>query len=143
MTAVQTRGETLYLGTTGGLFVGQEGKLKRLSVASGHLPDDWVTALAIRDDVVYAGTYNAGVVRLDKATGAWHAQRLGGGYVNPAGLTLDGDTLYVATMDGLLTSTHGSPLATRDRASLGRDVTGIAASPLGTFVASRRGVLKL
>jgi ligand-binding sensor domain-containing protein len=142
VTAVLEREGTLFLGTTGGLFVGRGRRFERLSVASGHLPDDWVTALASSGDAIYAGTYNAGVVRLEKH-GHWQAQRMGGGFVNPAGLGVDGDALYVATMDGLWTSTRGSPLARRERGALGPDVTGIAVSSRGTYVASRRGVLRL
>lgn len=147
VTAVLARGCTLFLGTTQGLFIGSSRRFTRLSVASGHLPDDWVTALASRGDVVFAGTYNAGVVRLEKTDDGWRATaRLGGGFVNPAGLTVDGDTLYVSTMDGLLATASGdrpAPLTPREGASLGRDVTGVAVSALGTFVASRRGILKL
>jgi ligand-binding sensor domain-containing protein len=145
VTAVLARGEQLLLGTTGGLFVGSGARFERLSVASGHLPDDWVTALAVHDGAVYAGTYNAGVVRLEKNATGWHAQRLGGGYINPAGLTLagDGSTLYAATMDGLMTSDGRAALVRRDRSALGQDVTGVAVSSLGTFIASRRGLLRL
>jgi ligand-binding sensor domain-containing protein len=142
VTAVLERGGTLFLGTTGGLFVGSGRRFARLSVASGHLPDDWVTALASDGGAIYAGTYNAGVVRLEKSD-RWHAHGMGGGFVNPAGLRVDGDTLYVATMDGLWTSTRGSALARRDRGALGPDVTGIAVSSRGVYVASRRGMLRL
>ena len=136
------RDGTLFLGTTGGLFVGSGRRFQRLSVASGHLPDDWVTALASSGDAVYAGAYNPGVVRLENK-GRWRAHAMGGGFVNPAGLTVDGDTLYVATMDGLWTSTGGGALARRDRGALGPDVTGIAVSSRGTYVGSRRGILRL
>jgi ligand-binding sensor domain-containing protein len=142
ITAVLERGGTFLLGTTGGLFVGRGRRFERLSVASGHLPDDWVTALASSGDAVYAGTYNSGVVRLEKKR-RWQARAMGGGFVNPAGLTVDGDTLYVATMDGLWTSTGGSALTRRDRGALGPDVTGIAVSSRGTYVGSRRGMLRL
>ena len=68
---------------------------QRLSIASGQLRDDWVTALATRGDVVWAGTYNGGVVRLEgDATTA-----LGGGWINPSGLVWDGDHL-LAGHDG-------------------------------------------
>jgi ligand-binding sensor domain-containing protein len=140
VTAVLEHDGTLFLGTTGGLFIGRGRKFERLSLASGHLPDDWVTALATSGDAIYVGTYNAGVVRLEKGKG-WRAVRLGGDYVNPAGLCVDGHTLYVATMDGLWTSTNGSRLTRRDGGALGADVTGVAVSPVGTFVASRRGLL--
>jgi hypothetical protein len=70
----------LWLGTTTGLYRGpatawtsKDGSddgaalaesWQRLSVATGHLRDDWVTALATRGDVVWAGTYNGGVSRI-------------------------------------------------------------------------------
>ena len=143
VTAVLAQGETLLLGTTGGLFIGSGQHFERLSVASGHLPDDWVTALAARGSTLYAGTYNAGVVKLERTPAGFHAERLGGGYVNPAGLTMTGGTLDVSTMDGLLVSTQGGRLERRDGVALGRDVTGVAVSAFGTFVASRRGVTKI
>jgi len=143
VTAVGESNGALLLGTTGGLFIGRPGHFTRLSVASGHLPDDWVTALAVDGGAIYAGTYNAGVVRLTQRDGAWTAERLGGGYVNPAGLAIHGGTLFAATMDGLLARPlrGDAPLTPRDRAALGRDVTAVAFSPEGAWVASRRGLL--
>jgi len=57
-------------------------------VATGDLEDDWVTALAVKDDgaklEVFAGTYSGGVTHLG-FEGAKHprATHLGGGYINP------------------------------------------------------------
>jgi len=143
VTAVGEIGGALLLGTTGGLFVGQPDHFVRLSVASGHVPDDWITALAVDGDAVYAGTYNAGVVRLTKRGDSWTSERLGGGYVNPAGVAIHDGVLFVATMDGLLTRPlHGdAPLAPQGRAAPGRDVTGIAFSREGAWIASRRGLV--
>lgn len=139
----QARDGAVWLGTTTGLYrgsadaVGAEPWL-RFSLATGHLEDDWVTALAVRGDRVYAGTYKGGVVALDKAiatpspsaaapgalaapsptpvvaappSAAFRSTRGRAGWINPGGLTVDDGALLIATMDGLFTGGLGSPAA--------------------------------
>jgi ligand-binding sensor domain-containing protein len=144
VTAVGTLRDELLLGTTSGLFVGSAGRLTRLSVSSGHLPDDWITAVVSSGGSIYAGTYNSGVVRLARDGEGFRAERLGGGYVNPAGVAVQAGTVWIATMDGLLSRAGGGgALVRHPREALGRDVTAIAFSQSGTWVGSRRGLLRL
>ncbi|MFT5429778.1 MAG: ligand-binding sensor domain-containing protein [Myxococcota bacterium] len=144
------QGKTLWVGTMRGVFHGSRANRRtgrrrwtRLSVASGHLPDDWVTALAVDSaGAVWAGTYSGGTSRLTRNDdGKWQAEQLGGGWVNVAGLTAVGDAMYAATMDGLM---RWDPAATRwrtiKRAAPGRDVTALVKAPGGLWVSSRRGI---
>ncbi|HEY6175213.1 MAG TPA: hypothetical protein VIX73_12235, partial [Kofleriaceae bacterium] len=144
----------LWLGTTTGLYRGPAtpwtskagsddaavaDRWQRLSVASGHLRDDWVTALVTRGDVVWAGTYNGGVARIagDAATA------LGGGWINPSGLRWDGDRLLAATMDGLVAGDGRTATWTTTPGLPGRDVTAAVRAGKTLWVATRRGLIGL
>ncbi len=103
---------TLYLGTSRGVLVGTVESREvvargaparpdagapaappwvQLSMATGDLDDDWVTALVVRGNRIYVGTYNAGVTLVTRSTaGAFSATPLGGGYVNLGGLLVEG-----------------------------------------------------
>jgi ligand-binding sensor domain-containing protein len=145
----------LWLGTTTGLYRGpatpwtsKDGsddeaavadRWQRLSVAGGQLRDDWVTALVTRGDVVWAGTYNGGVARIDGDT----ATPLGGGWVNPSGLVWDGDHLLAATMDGLVTGDGRTPAWTATPGLPGRDVTAAVRTGKTLWIATRRGLIGL
>lgn len=112
------------------------GRWQRLSVATGQLRDDWVTALAARGDVLWAGTYHGGIARIDGDL----VTQLGGGWINPAGLTWDGDRLLAATMDGLLTGDGQSVTWNTTRDLPGRDTTGTIRVGHTLWVATRRGL---
>lgn len=145
----------LWLGTTTGLYRGpatpwssKDGSddaaataehWQRLSVASGQLRDDWVTALVARGDVVWAGTYNGGVMRIEGDT----ATALGGGWINPSGLRWDGDRLLAATMDGLVSGDGRTAAWTAFAGLPGRDVTASVRTGKVLWVATRRGLIGL
>lgn len=149
----QTTDGQLWLGTTTGLYRGPatpwtdkdpdgNGGWQRFAVATGALGDDWVTALAVQGTSIWAGTYRHGVVRFDaaaRAPGAT-ATALGGGWINPGGLTWDGATLYASTMDGLLAGdgqrARWAPLAGLP----GRDTTASVRQGDTLWVATRRGL---
>jgi ligand-binding sensor domain-containing protein len=138
---------TLWIGTTRGLYHWSRTRrrYRRFSVASGHLKEDWVTALALHRGQVYVGSYNAGVTRLARgAAGSWRSEHLGGGWVNFAGLTVERDTLFAASMSGLERldlSKEGARFAPVRLRLPGRDVTGIAVARTGRWIATRRGLL--
>lgn len=138
---------TLFVGTTAGLYWGKDGRYERASLASGELLDDWVTALAIDGDDVYAGTYAHGVTRLRFAQRRYDARpaakQLGGGHVNPDGLLVANGRLHAATMEGLLVrpkDDDAAPWTTKRDASPGRDVTAVRFVGGEMWVASRRGI---
>jgi hypothetical protein len=139
---VEQDDRTLWLGTSRGLLArSPDGRWRRLSVSSGHLEDDWVTALAVREQSLWVGTYSGGVTRIALATPRGRARALGGGNVNPGGLALVGGTLYAATMDGLRArSTTSGTWSILRSAMLGVDVTAALPAADGLWVASRRGL---
>lgn len=134
----------LWLGTTTGLFRGRaaDATWTRYSVATGHLRDDWVMALAIRDHAVWIGTYHGGVVRLDDAgSDAPTAALLGDGWINPGGLRWIGDTLYASTMEGLRAGDGASPTWTTVAGLPGRDTTAAVRGGDTLWIATRRGLV--
>jgi hypothetical protein len=153
-------GGTILLGTSRGLYLGtaeSQGVVDRgapvteeaeskpwllLSMASGDLPDDWVTAIAARGTTLFVGTYNAGVVAVTMDAGGFSVERLGGGYVNFGGLLVDGHTLFAATMTGLYRRpVHaGGAWAPLPRATPGKDVTAVVPWGGRIWAASRRGL---
>lgn len=141
----------LWLGTTTGVWRGPstaEGKVdrgtawKRMAVATGHLDDDWVMALAPAGRSVWVGGYKGGVVRFDLDDLA-QGTRLGGGWVNPGGLTWMGDTLYVSTQEGLRAGDGQSTTWTSVDDLPGKDVTAVVRISDDVWVATRRGLAHL
>jgi ligand-binding sensor domain-containing protein len=135
----------LWLGTSKGVFRGRPGgRWQRFSVASGHLRDDWVTALAARGTKVLVGTYNGGVASLEPAGdgSGFRASARCDGWVNLGGLAFVGEALHVATMDGLLRCAADAGAGCRPIAGAapGRDVTAVAQGGGLLWVASRRGL---
>lgn len=132
-----------WLGTRRGLFRVLDGKVSRYRVASGHLPDDWVMALAVADDGIFVGTYKSGVVRLamdgDEAT----ATTLGEGWINPGGLRWDGTKLWAATMGGPRIGDGRSPSWDLGPTGPGKDTTAFVPTAEGAWLATRRGIVHL
>ena len=135
----------LWLGTTKGLYrVGPKNQRQRMSVASGHLQDDWVMAIAPHGSSMWIGTYKGGVTRLDPAAGnTYQATQIGRGWINPGGLTWHGNTLHAATMDGHVSANVaqvGALLVAHPAQPPGRDTTAIASQGNRLWIASRRGL---
>jgi ligand-binding sensor domain-containing protein len=145
--AVAVRADgTMFIGTAAGLYWGKDGRFERASLASGHLEDDWITALALDGaNDVFVGTYSKGVTRLhfDASKKEPSATHLGGGYVNPDGLVIRGGELYAATMEHLLArskSDDASSWTQKKEGATGRDVTAVRFIGAERWVASRRGI---
>lgn len=135
----------LWLGTTKGLYrVGPKNQRQRMSVASGHLQDDWVMALAPRGGAMWIGTYKGGVTRLDRTDeNTYGATQIGSGWINPGGLAWRGDTLHAATMEGHMSinvARLGAGLAAHSAQPPGRDTTAIVSQGNRLWIASRRGL---
>jgi ligand-binding sensor domain-containing protein len=135
----------LWLGTTKGLYrVGPRNQRQRMSVASGHLQDDWVMAIATRGRSMWIGTYKGGIARLDPVDDKnYAATQIGSGWINPGGLTWHGDTLHAATMDGHMSAKSAAlaaGLTPHAAQPPGRDTTAIASQGNRLWIASRRGL---
>lgn len=139
---------TLFVGATNGLFWGDarslrdgKAKLNRAAIVTGALPDDWVTALLVRDGRLHVGTYNSGLVSFRPEAGRLEPEAADAslGYVNPAGVvaTLDG-ALAFATMDGLRLGMPGDTQLSETQA---RDITAILPAWQGGYwVGTRQGL---
>jgi ligand-binding sensor domain-containing protein len=135
--------DTIWIGSTAGLYYGKDGRFRRAAVATGELKDDWVTAIAVEGSDVFVGTYSGGVTRLRASAGGLAASHLGGGYVNPDGLAILGGELLAATMEGLIVrpkDEDGAAWRARAGVSPGRDVTAVRKVDDALWVASRRGI---
>lgn len=133
---------SLWLGTTQGLIHWQsDGSWSHYSMLSGHLDDNWVTALLIEGAKLHVGTYAAGVMTLTKSKRAneWRSESLDGGRINPGGLSLVGGRLHAATMKGLLVREDQRWQTQTD--ALFEDVTGVLEVDRGVWIASRRGLV--
>ena len=126
----------LWLGTTTGLYRGHAGDATwmRFAGITGALQSDWVTAIAVRGEQIFVGTYSGGIVRIDGTA----ATQLAPGWVNPGGLVFVGDTLYAATQDGLQIVGGGEVGKLP-----GRDTTALARLDGTLVVGTRRGVAVL
>ncbi len=147
----------IWLGTTTGVWRGPSTAAvkagdrgtgwQRFAVATGHLDDDWVMAIAARGRSVWVGGYKGGVVRFDLgdagAAMPSTAARLGGGWINPGGLRWDGDTLYASTQEGLRSGDGTTATWTTATGLPGKDVTAALRVGATHWIATRRGLLEL
>jgi ligand-binding sensor domain-containing protein len=138
---------SVWLGTGRGLYRYhlENGQLRRWSVSSGHLLDDWITSIVGFGSSLYVGTYAHGVTEftLDGRTPI-SSRHFGGGYVNLGGLSVHDRWLYAATMSGLLRRGTSDLLAdwqTLEHAAPGIDITSRIVRGGGeVVVTSRRGL---
>lgn len=87
-------------GTLGGLsLLTNDAVDASYTTANSGLKHNWISALARVGDEWFAGTYGAGVMRLD-AAGQWHgfAEWKGGMEVNPNAMAQSGGWLYVGSL---------------------------------------------
>lgn len=133
----------LWLGTTTGLYRGRadDTAWTRYAVATRHLRDDWVMALATRGTSVWVGTYKGGVTRFDATGTEVAATALGDGWINPGGLTWHGDALFAATMEGVRVGDGASATWTAVAGVPGRDTTATARVGTTLWISTRRGLV--
>lgn len=112
------------------------------SHSSGALPHDWVTALLPDGDGVYAGTYDAGVARLDPEGGGAPVPAFGGAWVNPGGLARVGGELLATTLGGGLVRVRAGQRLPAPRLP-SADVTAALATAEGLWIGTRGGLARL
>jgi ligand-binding sensor domain-containing protein len=144
---VATQGAQVVVGTLGGLSVLDNDTVRtNYTTANSHLKHNWITALARMGDDWFAGTYGAGVLRLD-ASGEWHSfPELNGGFVvNPNAMAVSGGQLYAGSLDlGLFVFDRATGRWTNTVAGLpSRNVTAIAAGNGYVYVGTDNGLVRI
>jgi ligand-binding sensor domain-containing protein len=137
----ETADGALWIATAGGVVRLAGGGARVYTQTSGALPHDWVTSLLPDGSSVLAGTYDAGVARLDPDGHGVRVAGLERLWVNPNGLFRDGDRLLVLTLgDGLVVAGPGArPQVVHLPAD---DVTSVAADGGALWVGTRAGLVK-
>ena len=94
-------GAELFVGTPSGLGAIQGAKVAwRVTGGEGKLPNPWVTALALRGDELFVGTFGGGVTRRTRTAQTVSFQgypETEGLKVNPGCLVVAGGRLYLGT----------------------------------------------
>jgi ligand-binding sensor domain-containing protein len=144
---VATRGQQTVAGTLGGLSV-LDGDTVRANytTANSRLKHNWITALARVGDEWFAGTYGAGVLRLD-ALGQWHSfPDLHDGFVvNPNAMATSGGQLYVGSLDrGLFVYDRASGRWTNTTLGLpSKNVTALATGGGYLYAGTDNGLVRI
>jgi ligand-binding sensor domain-containing protein len=145
--AVATRGTQTVAGTLGGLSILEDDTVRaNYTTANSHLKHNWITALAPVGDEWFAGTYGAGVLRLD-ASGEWHsfADLKDGFVVNPNAMALSGEKLYAGSLDhGLFIFDRASGRWTNMTIGLpSKNVTALASGGGYLYVGTDNGLVRI
>lgn len=142
-----TAGNRTVVGTLGGLSVLDDDSLRaNYTTANSHLKHNWITALARVGDEWFAGTYGAGVLRLD-SSGEWHSfpDLKEGFVVNPNAMALSGGELYAGSLDrGLFVYDRASSRWRNTTAGLpSTNVTALAAGNGYLYVGTDNGLVRI
>ncbi len=143
----------LFVGTPTGLGALAGGRVAwRTEPGDGRLPHPWVTALAVRGDDLFVGTYGGGVARRAGQPSGWRAPgafsafpETAGLKVNPGCLVEAGGRLYLGT-DGRglwRLSADGSRFVPLRVPLPSQHVTAIQPGPEALFVGTSEGLARL
>jgi len=144
---VATLGTQTVAGTLGGLSVLDDDLVRaNYTTANSHLKQNWITALARVGDEWFAGTYGAGVLRLD-SSGEWHSfpDLKDGFVVNPNAMAVSGGQLYAGSLDrGLFVYDRASTRWSNTTSGLpSKNVTALAAGKGYLFVGTDNGLVRM
>lgn len=144
---VASRGRQTLAGTLGGVSILDDDSVRaNYTTGNSHLKHNWITALARVDDDWFAGTYGAGVVRLD-AHGEWHsfAGQGDGVVVNPNAIVATGDRIYAGSLDrGLLVFDRTSGRWTSTTNGLpSKNVTALATGGGYLYIGTDNGLVRI
>ena len=144
---VATSGRQTLAGTLGGLSVLDDDAVRaNYTTANSHLKHNWITALARVGDEWFAGTYGAGVLRLD-SSGEWHsfADLKEGLVINPNAMTVSGGQLYAGSLDcGLFVYNRASGRWTNTTRGLpSKNVTALATCGGYLYVGTDNGLVRI
>jgi ligand-binding sensor domain-containing protein len=145
--ALGARGNELLVGTLGGLSLVSGGAVKQnLTTGNSGLKANWITALAPVGTDWLAGTYGAGVVRMDAEgtiTGTDASTR--GAVVNPGALLADGRLVLAGTLtEGLLVGdATGTRWKTVTAGLPSLNVTALAVDKGVVYVGTDNGLVRI
>jgi len=144
--ALASAGGRIAAGTLGGLSLLQDDAIQvSYTTANSALKHNWISAVARVGDEWYAGTYGAGVMRLD-AAGQWHTfpEFRDNIAVNPNAMTVEHGMVYVGTLgQGLWIDNLATGRWTNTTAGLpSANVTAIAAGNGSVFVGTDNGLVR-
>jgi len=145
--AVATWGTQTVAGTLGGVSLVDGDRVRaNYTTANSRLKHNWITALARVGDDWFAGTYGAGVMRLDPA-GEWRsfADLKDGLIVNPNALAVSEGQVYAGTLGGgLFVFNRASGRWTNVTLGLpSKNVTALAACAGCLYVGTDNGLVRI
>ena len=145
--AVAAQGDRVVAGTLGGVSVLDDGGvLVNYTTANSRLKHNWITALVRVGDEWFAGTYGAGVLRLD-ANGEWHSfpDLKDGFVVNPNAMLVSGGQVYAGSLDrGLYVFDRASGRWSNTLAGLpSKNVTALAIGGGFLYAGTDNGVVRI
>jgi hypothetical protein len=145
-------GESLFVGTPSGLGAVQGSRVAwRVAAGEGKLPHPWVTALALRGDDLFIGTYGGGVTRRSPQpegalSGTFESfPETEGLKVNPGCLVEGEGRLYLGTDgQGLFRLSPDGKRFVRLKLPLpSLHVTAILSGPEGLFIGTDEGLVRV
>jgi len=145
--SVATWNEETLAGTLGGVSLLEDDAVRaNYTTANSRLRHNWITALVRAGEDWLAGTYGAGVLRLDK-NGEWHTfpglER--GVVVNPNAMLAEGGRVYVGSLDrGLFVLDLASGQWSHRTDGLpSLNVTALAAGGGSVYVGTDNGLVRI
>jgi ligand-binding sensor domain-containing protein len=145
--SVSTEGDQTVAGTLGGLSVLDNDTVRaNYTTANSRLKHNWITAVVKVGGEWFAGTYGAGVMRLD-SSGEWRsfADMPSGLVVNPNAMVVSGGDVYAGTLDrGLFVYDRSSERWTNKSEGLpSKNVTALAAENGYLYVGTDNGLVRI
>ena len=144
---VAARGREVAAGTLGGLSILEGDSVRaNYTTANSHLKQNWITALAQVGGDWLAGTYGAGVLRLDQS-GEWRGfpDLKDGFIVNANAMAVSGGHVYAGSLDrGLFVFDTGSGRWMNTKLGLpSKNVTALAVDGGYVYVGTDNGLVRI
>lgn len=145
--ALGVRDQALLVGTLGGISLVTGGEVRRSwTTANSGLKAHWIAALAQAGDGWLAGTYGAGILRMDSdGTVTPTEATTDGTVINPGAMVADGRLVLAGTLGrGLLVGdATGTRWKTVTAGLPSRNVTALAVSKGVVYVGTDNGLVEI
>jgi ligand-binding sensor domain-containing protein len=144
---VAANDKRIVAGTLGGLSIlDNDSVTANYTTANSRLKHNWITALAQVGGEWFAGTYGAGVLRLDPS-GEWHSfpDLRAGFVVNPNAMAVSGGQVFVGSLDrGLFVYDRASRRWTNTTTGLpSKNVTALVAGGGYLYAGTDNGLVRI